>query len=257
MKAIRVFLYIIIGVAVLYYLAARVNAPIHKAQELNQIATSDTSYIKKYSAIAKYKELLPLVKEKAYREAQLYMSKNDSIGMVINFRDSSANLMLKGVCIQTSKLVDFKKDKIFDGVEAPAFRKIFSKPLHNIDEFSTFAKVPIIIKKAPKDTIEAMRMATLPVEPPIDPAYVKYDLEYGIKLLMIQDSCDTPEELVVENMFKTELRKQKSDDLVSSLVNIGNPKYTPTIVLTLSGKDVRSIYRALPEKADFVMIFEK
>jgi hypothetical protein len=255
MKIFRVFLYIIIGLAILFYLAVTVATPIRKVNELNKIATSDSVFMKKSKAIAKYSGLLPLVKEKAYMEAQLNLAQGDSIGLIINFKTSTASLMLKGVEIQASKIVEYSKDKVFDGIEAPAFRKLFSKPLHNIHEFSTFVKEPIVIKKAPKDTIEAMKMLTLPVLPPIEPAYVSYELDRGFKLIMIQDSINTPEEILLEKQFKKDFKKQTYSDIFSNLTDLKNPKYTPTIILKLRGKDVRSIYRALPVKASFVMIF--
>jgi hypothetical protein len=255
MKIFRVFLYVIIGLAVLFYLAVTVAAPIRKVNELNKIATSDSVFMKKSKAIAKYSGLLPLVKEKAYKEAELILAQQDSIGLIINFRNSTASLMLKGVAIQTSKIVEYKRDKIFDGIEAPAFRKLFSRPLHNTHDISSFVKEPIIIKKAPKDTIEAMRMLTLPVLPPIEPAFVSFDLERGFKLIMIQDSINTPEEIILEKKFKKDIRNQIYGDIFSGIKDLKTPKYTPTVIIKLSGKDVRSIYRALPVKASFVMIF--
>lgn len=255
MKAIRVFLYIVIGLAVIFYLVITVAAPIRKVNELNKIATSDSVFMKKSKAIAKYNGLLPLVKEKAYKEAELNLAQQDSIGLIINFRNSTASLMLKGVEIQSSKIVDYKRDKVFDGLEAPAFRKLFSKPLHNMHDYSTFVKEPIVVKKAPKDTIEAMKMATLPVLPPVEPAYVSYDLDRGFKLIMMQDSINTEDEKVLEKKFKQDLRNQIYGDILSGFTDLKTPKYTPTVVIRLSGRDVRSIYRALPVKASFVFIF--
>lgn len=256
MKALRVIIYIAVGLAILFYLAVTVSAPLRKASELNKIASSDTVFMKKSKAIAKYSGLLPLVKEKAYKEALLILAQQDSIGLLINFKSKSASLMMKGVEIQSSKIIDFQRDKVFDGIDAPAFRKLFSKPLHNTHDFSTFVKEPIVIKKAPKDTIEAMKMATLPVLPPIEPAYVTYDLDRGFKLIMIQDSINTDEEKILEKRFKKDLHDQIYNDVFSGLLDLKTPKYTPTIILKLSGRDVRSIYRALPVKASFVMIFE-
>jgi hypothetical protein len=255
MKALRVIIYIVIGLAVIFYLVVTIAAPIRKVNELNKIATSDSVFMKKSKAIAKYNGLLPLVKEKAYKEAELNLSQQDSIGLIINFRNSTASLMLKGVEIQSSKIVNYKRDKVFDGLEAPAFRKLFSKPLHNTHDYSTFVKEPIVIKKAPKDTIEAMKMATLPVLPPVEPAYVSYDLDRGFKLIMMQDSINTEDEKILEKKFKKDLSSQIYNDIFSGLLDLKTPKYTPTVVIRLSGRDVRSIYRALPVKSSFVFIF--
>jgi hypothetical protein len=254
MKALRIFFYIVIGIAIFFYLSVIITAPIRKINELNRIATSDSVFMKKSKAIAKYSGLLPLVKEKAFKEAQLILANQDSIGLIINFKSNTASLMLKGVEIQSSKIVTYQKDKIFDGIDAPAFRKLFSKPLYTIQTFSTFVKEPIVVKKAPKDSIEAMKMMTLPVLPPIEPAYVSYDLDRGFKLIMIQDSINTIEEKLIDKQFKADLRKQIYNDIFSNFTDLKNPKYTPTVIIKLSGRDVRSIYRALPVKASIVML---
>ena len=253
-KGIRVFIFITTGLVILFYLAVTVSLPIKKITELNQIATNDSVFMKKNSAIAKHPKLLPLVKEKAFKEAMITMAKQDSIGLVINFKDSTASLMLNGVEIYSSKIIRYKKDQIFDGIKAPAFRKIFSEPLHNYNEFSSVIKEPIVVKKAPKDTIEAMKMATLPDTIVPEPAYVSYTLEHGINLIMVQDKWISAEDRKTERKFLADLRKQRIRDNFSGLFNYSKSTYAPTIIIEMSGREVRSIYRALPYRASFVLL---
>jgi hypothetical protein len=254
MKALRILFFIITGLVVLAFLVIVAAAPLRKVNELNEIASSDSVFMNKYKAIAMYPKLLPLVKEKAHLQAQIDMAEQDSIGLVINFKEKKASLMLKGVEIHSSDIISFSKDKVFDGIQSPAYRKLFSKPIHNISEYSSVVKIPIVYKKAPKDTIEAMKMLTLPVAPEPEPAYVNYDLQYGFKLILVQNEWVTEKDKELEKKYKSDSKKLTFNNTFGTVLDFKNSNYTPVITLVLQGKEVRAIYRALPKEASFVLI---
>jgi hypothetical protein len=248
------FLLFLAVVAGLYYLTVTVSAPLRKINQLNSYATNDTVFMSKNSDIVGKKGILPLVKEESYKQAQITLAKQDSISLVINFKDSTALLMLKGVEIHASKIIDFKNDKIFKGINAPAFRKIFSKPLHNITEYSTVIKEPIVVKKAPKDTIEALETMAMPDTIIPEPAYVSFGLEHGFRLILVQENWVSEDEKKTQRKFKSDVRKQIISDNIKSLYTFKEPCYTPTVIIVLNAREVRSIYRALPWNASFVML---
>lgn len=258
MKALRIFLYIIIGIGILLYLAASTASPIRKMNEWNMIATSDSVFMKKYTEIATYPRLLPLVKERAQKEALLAMARQDSVGLIIDLNNKKASLMLKGVQIHTSEIKSYTIDPIFKGIQSPAYRKLFSTPINNISEEASFVKIPIIVRKAPKDTTEAMQialqMAKNPVAPPVDPAYINFEMEYGFKLIFAQNEWVTEEEKTLQKKFEADMRKLKRENNMNALFNFKNPTYIPSIVLYMEGKEIRAIYRAIPKKTNFVII---
>lgn len=255
MKAFRIFLFSIFGAVVLFYLFATTAAPIRKMNQWNKIATSDSVFMNKYKAISKYPKLLPLVKEKAQKQAMVSLAEQDSIGLIINFKENRAILMLKGVEIHNSKIIRYEKDPIFEGIKAPAYRKLFTNPVHNISEYSSVVKEPIVFKKIPKDTIEYMKMFKLPQAPPPEPAYVNFEMEYGFRLVLVQNEWVTDEEKTLQKKFEADIRKQKRENNMNALFNFKSPTYVPTIILYMDGTDVRSIYRAIPKKADIVMVY--
>jgi hypothetical protein len=254
MKAFRIFIFSIIGVGILFYLTIITAAPLRKTNELNKIATSDSVFMNRFKAIAMYPKLLPLVKERAHKQAQITLAEQDSIGLVLNFKENKASLMLKGVEIHTSQIISYEKDRVFDGIQSPAYRKLFTDPIHNISEYSSVIKEPIVYKKAPKDTIEAMKMLTLPVAPDPEPAYVNFDLEYGIKLILVQNEWITEAEKEVEKKYKSDIRKLLLKNTLGAVLNFKETTYSPTITVVLTNKEVRAIYRALPVKASIVML---
>jgi len=260
MKAFRIFLFFVVGLAVILYLVATTAAPIRKMNEWNRIATDDSVFMKKYSEIAQYPGLLPLVKERAQKEAILSLAKQDSVGLVINLKEKKASLMLKGIEIHNSNIISYELDPIFKGIQSPAYRKLFTSPVNNVsEEFSSLVKIPIVKRKAPKDTLEAMQIALQlaknPVAPPVDPAYVNYKMEYGFQLFFAQNEWISEDEKALQKKFEADLRKLKRENNKNALLNFKNPTYVPALVLHLEGKEIRSIYRAIPKNADFVLIY--
>ncbi|NLU38701.1 MAG: hypothetical protein GXX78_07405 [Bacteroidales bacterium] len=255
MKALKVIIFSVVTIAVVFYLVVITAAPLRKVAELNRLATSDSVFMNKYTAIATYPKLLPLVKEKAHLQAQIEMAESDSIGLVINVKEKKASLMLKGVEIHSSLIKELNIDPVFKGIESPAYRKMFTNPIHNVGEYSSVIKEPIVYKKAPKDTIEAMKMLTLPVAPEPEPAYVNYDLQYGIKLILVQDKWETEADLIEEKKYTDDMKKLRIHNSIGLLKNLREPSYIPVISAVMDGKEVRAIYRALPQKANIVFIF--
>jgi hypothetical protein len=254
MKAFRIFFFTIIGLAVLLFLVATTAAPLRKMSELNKIATSDSVFMNKYKAIAKYPRLFPLVKEKAQKQAQVTLAEEDSIGLVINLKENRASLMLKGVEIHSSSIINFKKDRVFDGIKSPAYRKLFTYPIHNISEYSSVIKEPIVYKKAPKDTIEYMKMFKLPAAPPPVPAYVNFKMEYGFRLILVQNEWVTDADKELELKYKSDLHHLYINNNFKAALNLKEATYIPSIIVIMDRNEVQTIYRAIPKKADIVLI---
>jgi len=254
MKALRIFFFTVIGIMVIAFLVITTTAPLRKVNELNKIATSDSVFMNKYKAIAKYPELLPLVKQKAQLQAQIAIAEDDSIGLVLNFKEKRASLMLKGVEIHSSPIISYDKDKVFDGIQSPAYRKIFTTPIHTVAEYSSVIKIPIVYKKAPKDSIEYMKNLKLPVAPEPEPAYVNYDLEYGFKLILVQNEWVTEADKQIEKKYKEDIKKLHFDNTFGAVLNYRKSLYTPVINVVLEGKEVRAIYRAIPKEASIVIL---
>lgn len=254
-RLLKISALVIVALAMLYYLFTAAAAPVRKIAQLNNIALTDSVFMSKNTEIGMHKDLLPLVKEESYKKAMIAMARQDSIGLVINFADSTALLMLKGVEIHRSKIEKYQIDYVYKGIKAPAFKKIFSQPLHNLSEYSTVIKEPIVVKKAPETPEEALAFATIPDSIVPEPSYVWYGLEHGFKLILVQNNWTTHDELKVKREYLADLRREKISNRFKSFVNYNDPHYTPKVIIELNAREVRAIYRALPRNASIVLHF--
>lgn len=196
-----------------------------------------------------------LVREKALREALLKLSLNDSISLVVNLRDSTVNLSIKGVIIHTSKVKFTKVDPLLMKLPAKMYLDLFSNSLKILEEKATIVKEPIVVVQAPKDTIEASRNAYKPDTLIQNPAYLKMKLSYGISLRFDQEKATTWNDKWVRLIFSTDGWSGRIAQRLKNFATFQRQVYKPEIRVKLPVDDLRSIYRALPEEASVVICY--
>lgn len=229
-------------------------APIRRLGEIKRDAVSDSVFYTMNKAILEERTLFEMAKTKAALDAQLMLAVKDTFGIIINLNDSTLSLLFKGINVHSAKIYDFQKDPFFDALHPLAYLKLFSKPLRTQLEYSTIVKEPIIVKKAPKDTLEAIQNAYQPDSLVQNPTYMRLELEQNIHVLMVQKQFETEQEKAVEREYKRDLRQQRRHDVMRSLTHPGQAVYTPQLVLYLDPDELRSAYRAVPE--DALVIFQ-
>lgn len=241
-----------ISILILFYVIVISVAPIRKLNELKRQVYADTVFYAQNSALLHYQQLFELNKTKALKEAELIIAQKDTFALVVNLNDSTVSLMLKGVKIHSAKIYQYKKDRFFNGINPLVYAKLFSKPMRTQSEFSSIVKEPIIIKKAPKDTIEAITNAYMPDTLIQNPAYLNLEIEHGFKLYLIQNEFNTPEEKAIERQMQQDIRKRKIADVFGNFIHWKHGSYTPNLVLYIRADELRSAYRAIP--ADVLVV---
>ena len=153
--------YIITGavllILIVLYLAKSVSAVNHA------VSTFDNAYFASleqkesdtidHCAIPGY---IDLIREKAYLGAQVKLADEDSIGLIINMRDSVIQLLIKGLPIRSVKMGEFDISPFFQRANQEAIYSMLSTPLKITEMQATFRKDPVNVKIAPKDTSEAV-----------------------------------------------------------------------------------------------------
>lgn len=188
---------------------------------------------------------IEMLKQKAFVESQLLLSGADSIGLAINLHDSLVGLQIKGVTIFSSKISEFEVSRVLDVISVPTYYKLFSKPLSIAEQRGTIVKEPIIVKKAPKDTIEAAQAEIIPDSLIRPSATLEFMVDGGILL------CITHPEEADQNRFKKLIRQ--TWHFLTFAVQFKKPDYQPTIKLVIPNDDIIVIYRALPYDAHFAL----
>lgn len=190
--------------------------------------------------------------EYAYINAQLEASKSDSISLTINFPDSTANLMIKGVVVHSAKIENYKLSRFVNAVHEVALYRMLSLPLQVTGHTSTIAKVPLMVKIAPKDTSE-YTPDVVPDTTDIDAVNYIFETNSGIQLYFYESNPRESADGMKQFKFDFRDRVQSGYALFRAAFTFRKPKYQPEIRIKLNKRDAKMIYRALPENASIVL----
>ncbi|HOZ14208.1 MAG TPA: hypothetical protein PLH91_03300 [Tenuifilaceae bacterium] len=207
--------------------------------EFSFVSTSDSSIIAKQV-------------EYAYINAQFEASKSDSISLTLNFLDSTANLMIKGVVVHSAKIENYQLSRFVDAVDQVALYRMLSLPLQVTGHTSTIAKVPLMVKIAPKDTSE-YTPDVVPDTTDIDAVNYIFETSSGIQLYFYESNPRESADGLKQFKFDFMDRVQSGYELFKATSTFKKPEYHPEIRIKLKKRDAKMIYRALPENASIVL----
>lgn len=97
-----------------------------------------------------------MIRQKAFLSSQLKMAESDSIGLLINVRDSVIQLLIKGLPVRTVSIDEYDVSPFFHRANQEAIYSMLSAPMTITGMQATFRKDPVNVKIAPKDTTEAV-----------------------------------------------------------------------------------------------------
>ncbi|HMM11040.1 MAG TPA: hypothetical protein PKE03_02985 [Bacteroidales bacterium] len=180
---------------------------------------------------------------------RLSLAAKDSIYLVLNLKDSTISIEIKGLTVHTARAKEvFVSHRILKA-EHDALIKWIDQPFAFQQELSTIAKTPILVVDAPKDTSEAARLPRKPLEPEKD--FVQYSLLFDRQLLLEikQNEEPLPEDAPqiaryqrsYDSTFGTGFFKKLTDPLPSNRL--------VKIKMTLPQADARTIFRAMPHSS--------
>jgi hypothetical protein len=196
--------------------------------------------------------LFDLYRDKIFLESRLELAKTLSIGLAADLADSILNIEIGGVNLHQTKIIKYKVSRIFKSIDKKAYLGLFSKPLKTNYNWDTFAKEPIVVKKAPRDTIEAAKQASVPDSVKTGPAYVTMLLDYDIQLCLYQDKGSVWAAFR-RFIFTSGRQFRQAGEIIRGAVTFKIPDYKPVIKVYIPKDDLVIIYRALATDARVVI----
>jgi hypothetical protein len=193
---------------------------------------------------------IDVLNRKAFLLSKLEMTKIDSISLAINLRDSIAELVIQGVTIYSAKIQDFSVTNVFSKTDPFILAEWLSTPFTVTTRSASIPQVPVLYKKAPKDTIEAMSQLELdPLKDDIDP--VNFVLNLDRKLNLYFEQAEKPEKGTRRQLtaYKRQVRAMDFREILNHLIWFKPIEFVPKITIIIDKKAARVIYRALPVDA--------
>lgn len=201
----------------------------------------------------KVKDIIRLENEKAYQAARLSLSNKDSVYFVLSMPDSAIILEIKGVPVRVNKFVSCEISNRFALINHENLLPWISEPFLLESDEATIPKSPIVVKQAPKDTIEAQKTASGPAVP--DSTDVYYTLYFDRNLVVeVEQSNPMGKGNVQKVQEYLEAKKQEvRRSVIQTLKNPQQANQPLHIRIVLNEADAKAIFRAIPENSHLIL----
>ncbi len=194
--------------------------------------------------------LLPLLVEEAFLKNRLTMAKTDSVALTIDLVDSVMTLDIKGVPVWKSKIERYElSGALHRARRSPRLKHWLAKPFVLQNEYGTIAKAPIKKVDAPKDTIEAEKLANM--MPPPDSGDVAFVLDFSRNLTVkvCQSEKLSGEGRMQKTAVEVHQRLARLGHDLAALRRLQMPSAPLVVSLRVPRADAKAVYRALPRRA--------
>ena len=195
---------------------------------------------------------IDLLREKAYLSAQVKMAEGDSIGLVINMRDSLIQLMIKGVSVRSVKMSDYEISPFFLRANQEAVFSMLSTPLVITSMQATFKKDPVNIKIAPKDTSQVV-VDIKPDTTDYEAVFFTLETDRNIRFYFEQQEDTVRADSRAKFFFDLEDKYRNARATMKAVTKLDTPPYTPSIKIWLPKAEAKIVYRAIPREGLIVL----
>jgi len=228
--------WLIILTAILYTCLS-LAAPKHKLNRLaGSINKADRIIITADSAMSR------LVREKIFLESRIEMAMQDSIGMVIEIPDSTIGLEIKGVRLHTADINRAKYGNFFLSLDDLEYDLLMGSPLRVVKHRANFEKEPVKVVDAPEDSLLSNPDLNIADTSSSVSARVKLQLDNGIKIILI----DSRASFIKRSLWDVADRFTEFGSGLKDVIRLRVPDYHPVLKIYLPGKEIRTLYRAIP-----------
>jgi len=202
------------------------------------------------------KRLINLETATAFWQARMQLAKGDSIGLVVNLKDSVVNLEVKGVPMRVCRIHGYRIGSALRRLRARGrLQSWLVTPFTLQKDLATLPRAPVRVVEAPADTIEAQRRPASEVQ--LEKRDVHYTLEFDRDLVIaIEQAQGSSFQGWWEKIwYKTRRTLASTQEAVASFRRGELPKHRMLIEMELAQEDARAIYRALPHRAAMALYF--
>jgi len=187
---------------------------------------------------------LKLFHDRAFLQSRIAMAESDSIYLTINITDSTANLEISGVAVNTAKMSEIKVSKMLMEGNDNIIMSMLSKPFVISESVATIMKDPVMVSLAPKDTSE-YKPDIMPDTSLTEPVSIILHMTNGVRIYICQDEDDKVENRALAAFDRKEKVYNTLKNL-GSIIKLKVPEYHPYIKIKMPRADAKMIYRALP-----------
>jgi hypothetical protein len=222
-------------------------------------ALSDTAQLHDASMntaqMEEVRKIIALENERVFLKNRLALAEKDSVYFILDLADSMIWLEIKGVPVRKTKIAQLVVSNRFSLISHENLLPWITEPFTLQHDLSTIPKMPIVVKQAPKDTIEAAKASSAPL--PLESTPVFFTLYFDRNLILEFEQAEMVDEAGEEQIKSYRATKRQESNL-SVMETLRNPQQSNRLLpirMVIPEKDARAIYRAIPSKTHLIVKF--
>lgn len=195
---------------------------------------------------------IDLIREKAFLGSQVKLAEADSIGLIINIRDSVIQLMIKGLPIRSVKIGEYDVSPFFQRANQEAIYSMLSSPMKITGMQATFKKDPVNVKIAPKDTSMAVVDAN-PDTTDFEAVFFTLNTDQNVRFFFEQQEDTIGADRRARFFFDLKDRSKNAKATMKAVAKFNVPPYIPYIKIWIPKAEAKIVYRAIPREGLIVL----
>lgn len=195
---------------------------------------------------------IDMIRQKAFLNSQVMMAESDSIGLLVNVRDSIIQLLIKGLPVRTVAINEYDVSPFFHRANQEAIYSMLSTPLTITGMQATFMKDPVSVKIAPKDTSEVV-IGEKPDTTDFEAVFFTLETDRNIRFFFEQQEDTIGADRRARFFFDLKDRTRNASSTMRAMVTLQTPPYVPYIKIWIPKAEAKIIYRAIPREGMIVL----
>ncbi len=195
---------------------------------------------------------IDMIRTRAFLSSQVKLAESDSVGLLINVRDSVIQLLIKGLPVRTVKIDEYDISPFFHSANQEAIYKMLSTPLTITGMQATFMKDPVSVKIAPRDTSQVVE-SEKPDTTDFEAVFFTLDTDRNIRFYFEQQEDTSGADRRARFFFDLKDRMRNASVTMRAVARMKIPPYVPYIKIWLPKAEAKIIYRAIPREGMIVL----
>ncbi|MGB3923240.1 MAG: hypothetical protein WBL00_04835, partial [Bacteroidales bacterium] len=195
---------------------------------------------------------IDMIRTRAFLSSQVKLAESDSVGLLINVRDSVIQLLIKGLPVRTVKIDEYDVSPFFHSANQEAIYKLLSTPLTVTGMQATFMKDPVSVKIAPRDTSQVVE-SEKPDTTDFEAVFFTLDTDRNIRFYFEQQEDTIGADRRARFVFDLKDRMRNASVTMRAVARMKIPPYVPYIKIWLPKAEAKIIYRAIPREGMIVL----
>ncbi len=262
----------VLGVSFIYILTSTVILPVFTKSVLPKVVVHTTEEKDKNAKPAKNADdsaetsngtnskesvdkLIELKKKEFIAQSRLALATEDSNYLVLDLSSKLAIIELKGVVLHEAKIIQLTLSNSIKHHNSEVLTNWASEPfvVKNIE--ATIPKIVFFEKIAPKDTLEANKMAQEPKIIRQGDVLVVMDFNRNLRLIVSQSELPDPEGLKAITELRESYSKLEVSRSLDAITHLNREPIKPQIEIVVSKSDATILYKSLPLNPRMILKF--